>query len=99
MGQLEETPRSTGVEAARSARHMHDMTYYVEIIELSQKTEDGFLAQRLVEPHPTVEAARSAGQGYIDRRDPKFGQVTFRIVDENGNPAEGDGPEIVTPHP
>ena len=74
------------------------MTFFVEIIELVQKTADSFLAQRLVEPHPTIDAARVAGQGYVDRRDPKFGQVTFRIVDENGDSADGGGSEIVTPH-
>ena len=72
------------------------MTFHVEIIELSQKTDDGFLAQRLPDTYPTLDAARAAGEGYVNRRDPKFGQATFRVVDQNGDPVEPGSPGIVS---
>jgi hypothetical protein len=67
------------------------MAYIVHIIELSTPTEDGFVSHRLPESYPTLESARAGGQAYLARRDPKLGQVTFRIVDENGDPAEVGG--------
>lgn len=69
------------------------MPYYVHVIELSNPTDDGFLSQKLPDAYPTIESARAGGQGYVSRRDPKLGEVTFKIVDAHGNPAE-DGDDI-----
>lgn len=67
------------------------MTYHVEIIELSDPTDDGFLSQRLSGAYPTLDAARAGAHAYLGRRDANLGRVTFRIVDENGDPAETGG--------
>ena len=48
------------MEAERPAWHDMGMTYHVEIIELSDPTDDGFLSQRLSGAYPTLDAARAA---------------------------------------
>ncbi|HVI30430.1 hypothetical protein [Hansschlegelia sp.] len=87
-----ERVRKLAKASQASKTEKRTMTYHVEIIELSSPTDEGFLSQKLPEAYPTLEAARTGAQAYADRRDAKLGRVTFRIVDENGNPAEdGDG--------
>jgi hypothetical protein len=62
------------------------MSYYVQIIHIQEIEPDGFRAETLPQAYPTVGSAAVAGQAHVEKK--PSGTVTFKIVDENGDPAE-----------